>query len=221
MTATDPETARQAEALIDAALTHVPFEGMNRRALAAGARDIGVPAPLAEVLVPRGGAGLAAAYHRRGDAALRDSLAADPPVGRFRDRITEAVMRRLSVAEPDLVRAGAAVLALPANLGLGTRLMAETADTIWTALGDSSDDLAWWTKRASLGTVFGATVLYWLDDRSADQADTRAFLDRRIGEVMAFEGLKAKVRRVPGVSAAMSAATGWIKAPRRDEEARP
>lgn len=208
-----------ADALIDAALTHVPFEGMNRRALEAGARDLGISPVLAEVLVPRGGAGLAAAYHRRGDAVLRASLAADPPAGRFRDRIAQAVMRRLDLADPELVRAGAAVLALPAALDLGPRLMGETADVIWSGLGDRSEDFAWWTKRASLGAVFGATVLYWLDDRSPGRMDTRAFLDRRIDGVMAFEGLKARARRVPGVSAAMSAATGWVRAPRRVRDA--
>ena len=54
--------------LLDAALTHVPFEGMNDRALAAGARDIGMAADLARVHFPGGGAALAAAYHRRADA---------------------------------------------------------------------------------------------------------------------------------------------------------
>ena len=62
--------------LLDAALTHVPFEGMNDRALVAGARDLGIAPDVARALFPQGGAGLAAAYHRRGDAALRASLAA-------------------------------------------------------------------------------------------------------------------------------------------------
>lgn len=208
------EPSPQADALIDAALKHVPFEGMNHRALLAGARDLNLPPALIEVLVPRGGAGLAAAYHRRADAALRASLAADPPVGRFRDRIAAAVMRRLDLVDPELVRAGAAVLALPGAIGLGPRLMGETADAIWSGLGDTSDDVAWWTKRASLAAVIGATVLYWLDDRSTGKVETREFLDRRIDGIMAFEGLKARARKVPGVSALTSAATGWIRAPR-------
>ena len=201
------------EALIDAALLHVPFEGMNARAIAAGARDLGIAPALAEVWLPQGGASLAAAYHRQGDAALRASLAAAPPAGRFRDRVTEAVMRRLSLADPELVRAGAAVLALPGSIGLGLRLTGETADVIWTGLGDTSDDFAWWSKRASLGAVIGATVLFWLDDRSPGAADTRAFLDRRIGEVMGFEALKARARRIPGVATLAEAATGWVRAP--------
>lgn len=205
-----PQTA----ALIDAALVHVPFEGMNDRALVAGARDIGLAPGIARVLVPGGGGGLAAAYHRRGDRALRDWLAAHPPQGRFRDRVAAAVRRRLELSDPELVRAGAAVLALPGNAALGARLLAETADAIWSGLGDTSDDVAWWTKRASLAGVYGATALYWLGDRSEGHADTWAFLDRRIGEVMGFETLKARAGRLPGVGAAARLATGWIRAPR-------
>lgn len=206
--------ATQTDALIDAALIHVPFEGMNDRALLAGARDIGIAPDVARVLVPGGGAGLAAAYHRRGDGALRAWLAATPPQGRMRDRIAAAVRKRLELSDPELVRAGAAVLALPLNAGLATRLLGETADIIWQGLGDTSDDVAWWTKRATLAGVYWATALYWLGDQSAGKADSWAFLDRRIDEVMGFEKLKARLARVPGVPTATRLATGWIRAPR-------
>lgn len=212
-TSAETPAAGQTEALIDAALRHVPFEGMNRRAIAAGARDLGIAPTLAEVLIPRGGAGLAAAYHRRGDTRLKAALAASAPSGRFRDRVAEAVMRRLDLADPELVRAGAAVLALPANAGLGAKLTGETADLIWNALGDTSADVSWWTKRITLGGVIGATVLYWLDDQSSGKSETRAFLERRLDQVMAIEKVKAQARRVPGLAAITRAATGWIRAP--------
>ena len=41
--------------LLEAALTHVPFEGMNDRALLAGARDLGMSPDLARVQFPQGG----------------------------------------------------------------------------------------------------------------------------------------------------------------------
>ena len=64
-------TQTERDALLDAALIHVPFDGMNDRALLAGARDLGMSDALARVHFPQGGAGLAAAYHRRADAELR------------------------------------------------------------------------------------------------------------------------------------------------------
>ena len=198
--------------LLDAALTHVPFEGMNDRALAAGARDIGMAADLAREHFPGGGAALAAAYHRRADAQLAEKLAGSAP-GRIRDRIAEAIWQRLQLADPELVRAGAAVMALPQNTALGARLMWETADTIWTGIGDASDDVNWWTKRATLASVWGAVVLYWLGDVSDGDADTRAFIDRRIDDVMRFEKFKAGARKLPGVAALTDLATGWIRKP--------
>ena len=202
------------EALLDAALTHVPFEGMNEAALRAGAADIGMAPAMVAVHFPQGGAALAAAYHRRADAQLRDWLAATPPDGRLRDRMTQAIWHRLTLVDPDLVRAGAATLALPQNAALGARLIWESADIIWNGLGDHAEDANWYTKRATLSAVISATVLFWLGDESAMRADTRAFLDRRIEGVMRFESVKARLRRLPGATRLGDMAFGWIRAPR-------
>ncbi|MFD1880212.1 COQ9 family protein [Paracoccus pacificus] len=200
--------------LLRAALDHVPFDGMNDRALAAGARDEGIAPELIPVLFPRGGADLAAGYHRRGDRELAEWLAGQEKQGRFRDRITAAVRQRIAHSDREIVRAGAATLALPVNAGLGARLMWETADTIWNGLGDASQDVNWYSKRATLSAVIGATVLFWLGDDSPDQVETWEFLDRRIDNVMGFEGLKARLRKLPGMAAMTDIATGWIRAPK-------
>lgn len=207
-------TQTDQEALLDAALTHVPFEGMNDIALMAGARDIGMSPALVRVHFPQGGAGLAAAYHRRADRKLRESLAESPPEGRFRDRVAQAVWRRLQLVDPELVRAGASTLALPQNAALAARLVWETADVIWTGLGDRADDVNWYSKRVTLSAVISASVLFWLGDDSPDHAETRAFIDRRIDGVMNFETIKARLRSLPGAEALTKAAFGWIRAPR-------
>lgn len=201
------------ERLIDAALKHALFEGMSERAISEAAAEIGMNPALARVYLPQGGADLAAAYHRRGDERLREWLAENPPQGRFRERVAQAVMKRLSFSDRGLARAGAAVLALPQNAALGARLVWESADAVWDGLGDRSQDVNWYSKRATLSAVYGATVLYWLGDDSPDAAETRAFLDRRLDGVMRFEGLKSRLRALPGMSALVGAATGWIKAP--------
>ena len=207
-------TRTDRDALLDAALTHVPFEGMNDRALMAGARDLGMSPDLARVHFPQGGAGLAAAYHRRADAMLRASLSQTPPGGRFRDRVAEAIWRRLMLVDAELVRAGAATLSLPQNAALAARLVWETADVIWTGLGDTSRDVNWYSKRATLAAVISASVLFWLGDESEGRADTRAFIDRRIDGVMSVETVKARLRSLPGASRLADAALGWIRAPR-------
>ena len=72
-----------------------------------------------------------------------------------------------------------------------------TADAIWVALGDTSTDVNWYSKRATLSAVYAATVLYWLGDDSPDHEATWAFLDRRIANVMAFEKAKASFNANP------------------------
>ena len=208
--------------VLGAALAHVPFDGWSERTFTAAIADAGVPAALARSLFPRGGVDLALAYHARGDAEMAARLAAtDLTSLRFRDRIALAVRTRLELADRELVRRGTTLFSLPIHAADGARAIWGTADRIWTALGDSSDDLNWYTKRATLSGVYGATVLYWLGDDSTDHQATWDFLDRRIEQVMHFEKLKASFRENP-LGKAWAAGPGKIlesiRAPRlRDD----
>ena len=154
------ETAR--EQLLEAALMHVPFDGWSEATFKAAIRDADVAPEVARSVCPRGAVDLAMAFHRRGDAVLRDRLAGMDMSGmRFRDKVTEAVWIRLEVAEDkEAVRRGTTLFALPLYAADGARLIWEPADTIWTALGDTSDDVNWYTKRATLSGVRSATLLY-------------------------------------------------------------
>jgi ubiquinone biosynthesis protein COQ9 len=207
--------------LLDAALAHVPFDGWSSRTLHAAAADAGVDAGLARALFPRGGVDLALAYHARGDAEMVARLQAiDLSALRFRDRIAAALRARLELADQELVRRGTTLFSLPMHAGDGARAIWGTADRIWTALGDTSQDVNWYTKRATLSAVYGTTVLYWLGDSSPGQQATWEFLDRRIDNVMQFEKLKATARENP-LGKAMAAGPGRIfaslRAPRLPE----
>lgn len=190
----DPIKAR----VLDAALSHVPFDGWSERTLAAAIAEAGVTPALARSLFPRGGVDLALAYHQRGDDQMAEALAQrNLSTLRFRDRIALAVRLRLEGADRELVRRGTTLFSLPMHAADGARAIWQTADRIWTALGDSSEDLNWYTKRATLSAVYGATVLYWLGDDSSEAQDTWNFLDRRIDQVMQVEKLKASFRENP------------------------
>lgn len=185
--------------LVEAALPHVAFDGWTLASFRAAVEDSGIDPALAATEAPRGALDLAVAFHRMGDAAMVEQLGAmDLSQMRFRDRVATAVRLRLEVADDrEAVRRGTTLFALPQNAPLGAQLIWGTADAIWTALGDTSDDLNWYTKRCTLSGVYSATVLYWLGDESPEHADTWAFLDRRIDEVMQIEKLKAKMRDTP------------------------
>lgn len=187
-----------AERLLDAAAEHVPFDGWSEAAFRAAIADTGADAAQARVLYPRGGADMALAWHRRGDARMLASLAEhDLPALRMRERVALAVRLRLQGEDREIVRRGASLFALPQHAGEGARLIWNTADAIWSALGDTSEDGNWYTKRAILSGVYSSTVLYWLGDHSPGDADTWAFLERRINEVMQFEKAKAQVQKSP------------------------
>ena len=181
---------------LEAALPHVPFDGWSEATFQAAIADSGQPEGLTRALFPRGGLDLARAYHALGDREMARRLRDEPlSTMRFRERVARAVMLRLELADRELVRRGSALFALPQNSAEGVKALWGTADVIWTALGDTSEDANWYTKRASLATVYGATVLFWLGDDDPALAPTRAFLDRRIEGIMQFESFKAALRR--------------------------
>jgi ubiquinone biosynthesis protein COQ9 len=194
----DETTVAAGEAVLDAALMHVPFDGWSEATLRAAIAQSGVAPALARALFPRGAVDLALAYHRRGDAAMVARLkAADLGAMRFRDRIAQAVRWRLEGADRELVRRGATLFALPMHAADGAKAVWGTADAVWTALGDTSRDLNWYTKRATLSGVYASTVLYWLGDDSLGNQATWEFLDRRIEDVMRIEKAKAGLRENP------------------------
>jgi len=69
-------------------------------------------------------------------------------------------------------------------------------DTIWRMVGDTATDFSFYTKRATLAAVYSATLLYWLEDTSEGAADTWAFLDRRLKDVMTFHRARGKLSRL-------------------------
>ncbi len=185
--------------LLDAALPHIAFDGWSPTAFAAAIKETGANAAHAKTLCPRGAVDLAIAFHRRGDAAMAAALkAADMSDMRFRDKVAHAVRLRISaVDDKEAVRRGTALFALPHMAPDGAKLIWGTADVIWNALGDTSRDVNWYTKRLTLSGVYSSVVLFWLGDDSLDMQATDAFIDRRIDNVMQFEKFKAQAKTNP------------------------
>lgn len=180
--------------LLDAALNHVPFDGWSETTFQAAVRDAEVDAALAKAVFPRGAVDLALAYHGRGDQAMLARLKSeDLSDMRFRDKVAAAVRFRLEESDRETVRRGVTLFALPHLAPDGAKAIWGTCDLIWDALGDTSDDFNWYTKRATLSGVYSSTVLFWLGDDSEGQARSWDFLDRRIEDVMQIEKLKAQV----------------------------
>ena len=215
MTATYEDTKEQ---LLDAILNHVPFDGWSETSFRAAISDCDLEPALARAICPRGAVDLALAFHARGDAAMLERLKSEDLSGlKFREKIAAAVRFRLqAVEDKEAVRRGMTLFALPIHAADGAKAVWGTCDQIWTALGDTSDDVNWYTKRATLSGVYSSTLLYWLGDDSPDYQATWEFLDRRIEGVMQFEKFKAQVNGNPLLKPFLAVPNwlaGQVKAP--------
>jgi ubiquinone biosynthesis protein COQ9 len=204
---TDPTRA----ALLRAILPLVPEDGWSDRAFDRAAREAEVTLSEARASAPRGALDLAAEWHRQGDRAMLRALgAADLKALRMRDRIAFALKARVAaMPEREALRRSTTLFAMPSHAALGARLLWDTADAIWVALGDTSRDGNWYSKRATLSAVLASTVLYRLGDDSPGLERTRAFIDRRIDGVMAFEKWKAGAKDNPMLRP-LARPLGWI-----------
>ena len=183
--------------LIEAVRAHVPFDGWGEKALLAAAEDCGIDADTARRAFPRGAASLIEYHAASGDRRMEAALAAETLEGKgVRRRIAAAVRLRLAQEEdhPEAARAALAFLAQPTQARLSLTCLYRTVDKIWFAIGDKSTDFNFYSKRALLAGVYGATFLYWLDDDSEDHGESWAFLDRRLEDVMKLGRLRAKLQ---------------------------
>lgn len=185
-----PERSAERDAAILALLPNVVFDGWTLPALRAAA------GPDADLLFPGGATDMIEAYCDLGDRWMEQgAVAAEVSSLRLSQRVRAIIALRLEQNRPykEAVRRALAVLAIPGNTGLALRCTARTVDTIWHAAGDSSADFSWYSKRAILAGVYGATLLYWLGDGSDDDAATLAFLDRRLRGVGRIGGIRRRV----------------------------
>ena len=204
--------------LLAAALPHVAFDGWSETSLRAACQDLSITRQMAALACPRGAIDLAIRFHHDGDEAMQVVLQkTDINAMKIREKLTFSVRARLdAIRDKEAVRRGATLMALPQHAAEGAGLVWGTCDRIWAAIGDSSADVNWYTKRLTLSSVYSATVLYWLGDNSPNHQDTWTFLDRRIENVMQFEKFKAQVNANP-LAKQLLAGPNWllskIKAP--------
>ena len=206
------------DALLDAALPHVAFDGWSTATFSAAVSESGIDEAQAKAAAPRGAVDLAMALHRRGDAQMVAALGdADLASLRYREKVVRALELRVeALPDREVVRKAATLFAVPTYAGDGAKLIWETADHIWNTLGDTSTDGNWYSKRVILSGVWGSTVVFWLGDESPDCTATRDFIERRISNVMQFETLKGTLRKNPLTKPFMDmqdSLFGRIKAP--------
>lgn len=200
--------------LVAAALPHVPFDGWSDAALRRAAHDAGIDPALLPLAFPRGPIDAVEAFWAEADWHMAETASAQELAAlSLRGRIIFLVRLYLEHLTPEreAVRRALTLQALPLHPGSGPACLARTVDALWRAAGDQATGFDFYTKRALLAGVFSATVLFWLDDRSPDQEDSWAFLERRIADVLRLGMQAARLRALGGALAAPLGLLGRLR----------
>jgi len=187
------------EKIMLAAVRHAMFDGWTHKIIAMGAHDAGFDEAAGAVAFPGGINDLIGEFSRWADDEMVDALEARDLSGlKVRERVALAVRTRLEILAPyrEAVRRLNSHFTLPGNAVMATKLVGETVSAVWYAVGDTSTNFSYYTKRGLLAAVYGATVLYWLADESDGHEGTWAFLDRRLADVMNIPKARVQIGRV-------------------------
>ncbi len=171
----DPETAK----LLDALLPNTGFDGWTGTALRQALISLGRDPGEAKLLFAAD-TDMIEAYFALADQRMIE--AATGLEGGLTARVRQIVTRRLEqmAGDKEAIRRAISRLTLPTQAPRLARIIAASADSIWFAAGDTSADFSWYTKRFSLGSIWLATLLFWLSDDSAESEATLTFIDRRL-----------------------------------------
>ncbi|MBV1796363.1 COQ9 family protein [Siccirubricoccus sp. G192] len=199
------ERSASRDAAIRAMLPIAAEQGWNWASLRAGLAAAGQEPDLAASHFPTGPVGAIAAWSDLADREMEAAAAAEDLAGRrVPARIRRVVELRLAALAPHkpALRRAMSRLALPWHAGLALCLTARTADALWHAAGDRSADFSWYTRRASLGAIYAATLAYWLRDDDPGLAAAMAFLDRRLADLGRLQRRKPARRKAADQAAA-------------------
>ncbi|CAD0107819.1 unnamed protein product [Aureobasidium uvarum] len=209
-------------AILSAALSHVPTAGWTTASLRQGARDAGY-LDVSTNLFPKAEFELVL-YHLRTQrlglkervqfheeaglgvtskvkALVMERLRGNVEVG-VQERWQEVSMTFAFLRWEDLIdkvlterqTQALGLMSLAGNIPPSLRELYLLADEIWFLAGDEAVDSSWYTKRATLSSIYAATETYSTTDQSTDFRDTEEFLNRRLEEARVVGGAWRNVR---------------------------
>jgi ubiquinone biosynthesis protein COQ9 len=135
----------------------------------------------------------------------------------IREKIRRLVQFRLDAlaGKEEALKRALAIMAMPQNVRASLRRGWQSADVMWRLAGDTATDHNHYTKRTTLSGIYAATLAVFADDHSEGKAETRAFLDRRIEDVIRFEKAKARMLRPVEERFSMVRLLGRLRYPAR------
>ncbi|POR36888.1 Ubiquinone biosynthesis protein coq9, mitochondrial [Tolypocladium paradoxum] len=196
------------DSILAAAYRHVPEHGFSQRALGLGAREAGF-LDISSSVLPDGPFSLIRhhlvaqrqALASRGHE-LFDGQARDRPAMGVGAKVAALTWARL-MANKDVIhrwQEALAIMAQPSYVPAALKELALLSDEIWFLAGDKAVDPSWYSKRASLSMIYSTAELFMTNDKSPDFAETKDFLNRRLGEVKTVGGVVGSLGQWAGFS---------------------
>lgn len=101
------------------------------------------------------------------------------------DRVSYLINKRLLYNEPIIgqLSGGIAQLMVPYNLPVALEELHNLGDDISFHAGDQSNDFAWYTKRMSVSSVYVASEMYMLQDKSEGYRNTKEFVEDKVRNI--------------------------------------
>ncbi|WP_395629508.1 COQ9 family protein [Sphingorhabdus sp.] len=194
------------------------FDGWSDAAVHAAADEAGVDRDVAKLAFKDNAIDMIDAWIDSIDMELAHRLPAEKLAAmKIRDRITALLATRLEIMAPDResLRRAMAIMAMPRNLVRSAKIGWRSADRMWRLAGDTASDFNHYTKRMTLSAVYASTLSVFVNDDSDNFADARAFLDRRIDNVMQFEKVKFQAKQRQEYVPSLSRFIGRLRYPAR------
>jgi ubiquinone biosynthesis protein COQ9 len=214
----DPTLDEVRAALAPIIARNAGFDGWSDAAVHAAADEAGVDRDVAKLAFKDNAIDMIDAWIDSIDMELAHRLPAEKLAAmKIRDRITALLATRLDIMAPDResLRRAMAIMAMPQNLVRSAKIGWRSADRMWRLAGDTASDFNHYTKRMTLSAVYASTLSVFVNDDSDNFADARAFLDRRIDNVMQFEKVKFQAKQRQEYVPSLSRFIGRLRYPAR------
>ncbi len=171
------------DAILSAALAHVPAHGFTTTALTQGARDAGY-LDISTNLFSTGAFAIVN-YHlvtqRLALAKYTSSLQSQTDIA---TNVRSLALHRLHANKPIIHRwqEALALLSTARHLPASLRELALLSDELLFLAGSTTVTSAWYTNRAALAAIYASAELFMTQDKSNGFIETERFLTRRLEE---------------------------------------
>ncbi len=181
------DTVEIRDEILNMALQNAAFDGWTWNMVCMSAIEAGHSKNTAIAVFPEKMVGVLDHFADWADREMIEALKdIDQDNMRVCDRIRTAVITRFETLAPhkEAMRDSLNFWLWPARKPRALKITWRTADVIWNWAGDTASDYNHYTKRGLLSGVIASATIFWLNDASEDIEKTKAFLDRRIENVM-------------------------------------